>query len=47
MATFQTRDPADSALWTERFEQRFLPWVRGGVPAQLAQFVARSMIASR
>jgi SAM-dependent methyltransferase len=41
MATFENRDPSSPAFWTERFEQQFTPWDRGGVPAALQQFVAR------
>ena len=40
MPTFETRDPATPAFWNERFEQRFMPWDRGGVPAALQRFVA-------
>ena len=40
MPTFDSRDPSDPAFWSERFEQRFMPWDRGGVPAALQQFVA-------
>lgn len=42
MKPFQTRDPAGAAFWTERFEQNFMPWDRGAVPAELRQFVART-----
>jgi thiopurine S-methyltransferase len=42
MPTFENRDPASAEFWTERFEQRFTPWDRGGVPEALRQFVARS-----
>lgn len=42
MPAFQTRDPAASEFWTERFEQRFMPWDKGGVPEALKQFVAKS-----
>jgi SAM-dependent methyltransferase len=42
MPTFHTRDPSTSAFWTERFEQQFMPWDRGGVPAALRQFVTES-----
>lgn len=41
MPIFQTRDPATPAFWTERFEQSFIPWDRGGVPAALRRFVAQ------
>jgi len=40
MPTFDSRDPTEPAFWSERFEQRFMPWDRGGVPAALQQFVA-------
>lgn len=42
MPTFETRDPSAPDFWSERFEQEFTPWDRGGVPAQLKQFVAQS-----
>lgn len=42
MPTFQSRDPSDPAFWSERFEQNFMPWDKGGVPAALRDFVARS-----
>lgn len=42
MPTFQTRDSAAAEFWTERFEQRFTPWDKGGVPEALKQFVAKS-----
>ena len=37
---FESRDPAASDFWSERFEQGFVPWDRGDVPARLLQFVA-------
>lgn len=40
MPSFTTRDPVRPDFWTERFEQQFMPWDRGGVPQQLEQFVA-------
>lgn len=40
MAEFHLRDPLSPAFWDERFEQRFTPWDRGGVPQRLRQFVA-------
>ena len=40
--TFRSRDPSDPAFWSERFEQHFMPWDKGGVPAALQDFVARS-----
>jgi SAM-dependent methyltransferase len=42
MPTFKSGDPSAPAFWTERFEQQFTPWDRGGVPAALQQFVAQS-----
>ncbi|TFV89035.1 methyltransferase domain-containing protein [Oxalobacteraceae bacterium OM1] len=40
MPTFDTRDPTQAQFWTERFDQRFTPWDRGGVPQALQDFVA-------
>ena len=40
MPTFQTRDSTTPDFWTERFEQQFMPWDRGGVPQAFKQFVA-------
>lgn len=42
MPIFQSRDPSDQAFWSERFEQNFMPWDKGGVPAALQDFVART-----
>lgn len=42
MPSFASRDPAAAEFWSERFAQQFTPWDRGGVPAALRQFVARS-----
>lgn len=42
MPTFASRDPSESAFWSERFEQDYKPWDRGSVPQQLQQFVAQS-----
>lgn len=39
MPEFSSRDPLTPAFWDERFEQKFTPWDRGDVPAQLRQFV--------
>jgi SAM-dependent methyltransferase len=39
--TLQLRDPTSPDFWTERFEQNFTPWDRGGVPLALQQYVAR------
>lgn len=40
--TFESRDPTAPNFWTERFEQGFVPWDRGGVPARFQQFVAEA-----
>ena len=42
---FAERDPLAPAFWDERFQQQFTPWDQGGVPAELAHFVARSTAA--
>lgn len=42
MPTFETRDPSAPAFWSERFEQNFMPWDRGGVPTALQRFVAQA-----
>ena len=42
MADFAQRDPASPAFWDERFERRFTPWDRGGVPQALRDFAAAS-----
>lgn len=39
MPDFSSRDPLSPAFWDERFEQKFTPWDRGGVPRQLRAFV--------
>ncbi|HYD79239.1 MAG TPA: methyltransferase domain-containing protein [Paucimonas sp.] len=39
---FATRDPTAPEFWSERFEQRFTPWDKGGVPQALREFVARN-----
>ena len=39
-SAFATRDPSQSAFWNERFERRFTPWERHGVPQCLREFVA-------
>ncbi|HTN64885.1 MAG TPA: methyltransferase domain-containing protein [Burkholderiaceae bacterium] len=41
MTGLHSRDPASPEFWSERFEQHFTPWDRGGVPAALRQFVER------
>lgn len=42
MVNFESRDPTAARFWSERFEQQFMPWDRGGVPVALQQFVARA-----
>jgi len=42
MPDFASRDPLSPLFWDERFAQGFMPWDRGGVPAQLRAFVAAS-----
>lgn len=42
MVDFAQRDPMSPAFWDERFERRFTPWDRGGVPQALRDFVAAS-----
>lgn len=38
--SFESRDPTAPDFWSERFEQGFMPWDRGGIPARFRQFVA-------
>lgn len=40
--TFESRDPSAPEFWSERFENDFTPWDRGGVPDALRQFAAQS-----
>jgi len=40
--SFESRDPTAPDFWSERFEQGFMPWDRGGVPARLLRFVAEA-----
>lgn len=40
--TFDSRDPAAPAFWSERFERDFKPWDLGGVPTAFRTFVAQS-----
>ena len=40
MNNFDTRDSSTPEFWSERFQQRFTPWDKGGVPLALQQFVA-------
>ena len=42
---FATRDPSQSAFWDERFDCRFTPWERHGVPQRLREFVANAPAA--
>jgi hypothetical protein len=42
MHDFASRDPLSPGFWDERFAQGFMPWDRGGVPAQLRQFITAS-----
>jgi len=42
MPEFSSRDPLAPAFWDERFDRQFTPWDRGGAPAELRDFVARS-----
>jgi SAM-dependent methyltransferase len=42
MPIFETRDSSAPAFWSERFEQHYLPWDRGGAPDALQRFIARS-----
>jgi SAM-dependent methyltransferase len=42
MPDFASRDPRSPEFWDERFAQGFMPWDRGGVPAQLRAFIAAS-----
>ncbi len=42
MPEFEQRNPREPAFWDERFEQRFTPWDRGGVPQDLQRFVAEA-----
>jgi SAM-dependent methyltransferase len=40
--SFESRDPSAPDFWSQRFEQSFTPWDKGGVPEQLRQFVAQA-----
>ena len=42
MPDFDTRDPTQPKFWSDRFEQQFMPWDRGGVPQALKDFEARA-----
>lgn len=39
---FDSRDPTQPQFWSERFDQGFTPWDRGGVPLALQHFVRQS-----
>src|SRR6185369_12018808 len=39
MPEFTNRDPRTAEFWDQRFEAEFMPWDRGGVPAQLARWL--------
>lgn len=41
MPEFASRDPNSPGFWDERFEKRFTPWDRAGVPDALRDFAAR------
>ncbi len=36
---FETRDPAQAAFWTERYDQAFMPWDQNAVPDEFARAV--------
>ena len=36
--SFQTRDPNSPEFWSERFDQRFMPWDHAGVPEAFQAF---------
>ncbi|SFG17814.1 Thiopurine S-methyltransferase (TPMT) [Duganella sp. CF458] len=40
MPDFTNRDPRTPEFWDQRFDGAFTPWDRGGVPAQLAAWLA-------
>jgi SAM-dependent methyltransferase len=39
---FDTRDPTAPEFWSDRFNQQFTPWDRGGVPQALVDFAAQA-----
>ncbi|MGW8390216.1 methyltransferase [Pseudoduganella sp. HUAS MS19] len=39
MPDFTNRDPRTAEFWDQRFAAAFMPWDRGGVPAQLAAWL--------
>lgn len=44
MTSFASRNPAEPGFWNERFAAGYTPWDAGGVPAELARFVARGPV---
>jgi SAM-dependent methyltransferase len=42
--SFLQRDPSQADFWDARFAQQCTPWDQGGVPAQLAHFVAQASV---
>ena len=40
--TFDTRDPSSPDFWSERFDRKFTPWDKGGVPAALRRFAEQA-----
>jgi len=41
MAEFILRDPTHANFWDERFEKKYMPWDKGGVPRHFADFVKK------
>lgn len=39
---FTARDPSSPEFWTERFDQQFMPWDKGGVPEAFGRFIRQS-----
>lgn len=44
MQNFQSKNSMQPGFWNERFETKFTPWDKGGVPQALQDFVARSAL---
>jgi SAM-dependent methyltransferase len=40
--SFISRDPSSPEFWSERFEQQFMPWDKGGMPEAFARFIKQS-----
>jgi SAM-dependent methyltransferase len=40
--SFNSRDPSRPEFWSERFEQQFMPWDKGGMPEAFARFIEQS-----